>query len=259
MRKFAFVGCAFLLSLQLATRDADAALTTFFGEDLGTGTNLPLTTHTNADEARALFLAELSNPGTEDFEDFQRDTEAPLSITFPGAMVTATLTGAGKVKFVPGTSHSVGRYAISGEQFWQTGLDVTTLSFGVEFTAPVAAFGFYGVDIGDFGGQVILTLTLDGDVVETINIGNTIGAPDGGVLYFGLIETTLTFDAITFDNTTSGNEPDEKDFFAFDDMTVGSLEQVEPPNPIPEPASLALFGLGLGGVGFMRRRKKAIG
>ena len=253
MRKFAFVGCAFLLSLQLATRDADAALTTFFGEDLGTGTNLPLTTHTNADEARALFLAELSNPGTEDFEDFQRDTEAPLSITFPGAMVTATLTGAGKVKFVPGTSHSVGRYATSGEQFWQTGLDETTLSFGVEFSAPVAAFGFYGVDIGDFGGQVILTLTLDDVVVGApINIGNTIGAPNGAVLYFGLIET-LTFDAITFGNT----EPRD-DVFAFDDMTVGSLEQVEPPNPIPEPASLALFGLGLGGVGFMRRRKKAI-
>ena len=251
MRKFAFVGCAFLLSLQLATRDADAALTTFFGED-PKGT--PLTTHPNADAARASFLDKLLNPGKEDFEGFPKDGTAPLSITFIGAGVTATLTGSGEVKSVPmGDVSGGGRYAISGSQFWET-----TESFGVEFSAPVAAFGFYGVDIGDFGGQVILTLTLDGDVVETINIGNTIGAPDGGVLYFGLIETTLTFDAITFDNTTSGNEPDEKDFFAFDDMTVGSLEQVEPPNPIPEPASLALFGLGLGGVGFMRRRKKAI-
>ena len=40
----------------------------------------------------------------------------------------------------------------------------------------------------------------------------------------------------------------------FDDVTFGSST---PGDPIPEPGTLALFGLGLAGIGFIRRRKAA--
>jgi len=48
-------------------------------------------------------------------------------------------------------------------------------------------------------------------------------------------------------NTTEA----EGDIFAFDNMTIGSLEQVR----IPEPGTLALLGIALAGIGLSRRRK----
>jgi hypothetical protein len=68
------------------------------------------------------------------------------------------------------------------------------------------------------------------------------------VLYFGIIGTTGAdqFTSVAF-NTTLG----EGDVFAFDNMTIGSLEQVH----IPEPGTLALLGIALAGMGLSRRRK----
>jgi hypothetical protein len=46
------------------------------------------------------------------------------------------------------------------------------------------------------------------------------------------------------------------DVFAFDDMTIGSREQV---TPVPEPASIALLLTGLGVFGLTARRRQRQG
>lgn len=228
-----------LVILGVATTGALAG-TTFFGEDLGQGESIRLASHPNADAARNNFMAQLVGVGTETFESFAEGTEAPLALTFPGAG-TATLNGTGYVSNVPSGTNGVGRYPISGDQYWETGY-----GFSILFSNPVAAFGFYGIDIGDFGGHVTLTF-LDG-TTQTYTMNNTMNGKGGSVVYWGLIDVAHPFTSVTFGNTNAGT-----DYFGFDDMTIGSVQQVNP--SVPEPATLSLLASGLAGLIGVARKK----
>ena len=193
----------------------------------------------------ASFLAALTGgAGTEDFESFATGSTAPLLLSFPGAG-NAILGGNGQLQGAP---NNVGRFAVSGSNYW----DANT-SFTINFLAPVAAFGFYGVDIGDFNGQ--LTLTVDGVVSDSvIVVPNSfgLGVNGGGILYFGYVNTDNPFTSITFGNTTAAAGT-LGDAFAFDDMTIGSVEQVV---RTPEVAStLMLMGMAVGSLSLARRFK----
>ncbi len=111
----------------------------------------------------------------------------------------------------------------------------------------MAAFGFYGIDIGDFSGQV--TVTTSGGLNQFFNVGNTLDSAGGSVLFLGLVSNTDTFTEVTFGITASGT-----DFFAFDNFTVGSLEQVK--STVPEPETYAMFLARLGLMSYMARRRK---
>jgi len=126
------------------------------------------------------------------------------------------LQGNGNIAAVPTGTNGVGRYPTSGINYWETSDE-----FSINFSQPIAALGFYGIDIGDFSGQVTLELVNGGNRTFTIN--NTIDGPGGSVLYYGIIEDdpTMQFTQVTFANTESG-----WDFFGFDDLTIGSLEQI---------------------------------
>jgi hypothetical protein len=190
-----------------------AAPVTFFGEDLGQGESIRLSSHPNADAARAQFLSNLVGVGTATLESVNAGDVAPLVVDF-GASGTATLQGNGSIVEVISGTNGFGRYPISGTKYWDTGS-----TFSLLFSQPQAAFGFYGVDIGDFSGQV--TVTYANGSSQTLTIPNTVNGLGGSVLYFGFIDVVNPFTSVTFGNSAAGT-----DVFAFDDFTIGTPAQV---------------------------------
>lgn len=247
----------FFRTAVLAAATAAAAMTassanaymTFFGEDLNNSASVPLSSTPNASAAEASFLSHLTGVGTETFEGFAANTAGPLNLSFPGAGNATLAGGNGSVrKVTQGSTNGVGRYGINSENFWQVAAGGSG-NFTVTFSAPIAAFGFYGIDIGDFGGQLMLQLNDGSNTQLTVN--NTVGSSgstDGSVLYYGFIaETALEqVTEISFQTSTG-----QGDYFAFDNMTIGTFQQVN----VPEPSTVAVMLVGAIGIGAASRRR----
>jgi hypothetical protein len=70
--------------------------------------------------------------------------------------------------------------------------------------------------------------------------GQSYSSNNGG--FFGIIDTTDTFTTVTYAGGGSGS--------LLDNVTYGMAGAAE----VPEPGSIALFGIALAGAGFLRRR-----
>jgi len=231
-------------SLLILSGSVQAAPITFFGEDISTaGTALGA----NSAAARSNFLSNLSGVGNEDFESFSVGDSSPLALSFPGSSgsITSNLTGGGSIS----NFTDFGRFATSGSNYWEA----QTGNFSINFSSGISAFGFNGIDIGDFVPETLkLTLTETGGATSILDVAHSLGIGnfDNATLFFGFFDTTTTYTSISFNNAGGG------DIFGFDDMVIGDREQVKP-NPVPEPASLVLIGLGIAGLRFQYRKVKA--
>ncbi|WP_310425823.1 hypothetical protein [Chamaesiphon sp. VAR_48_metabat_135_sub] len=219
------------------------AFTTYFGQDLG---SITTGIRTNSVAKEAEFLARLTTIGTENFEGFTTGATG-VNATFGATGITGNMvstTGA-----VGSGSSSVGRFPVSSTQYYEVGSG----TFTINFNTAVAAFGFYGTDLGDFDGQLTLGLSNGSTLTVPHTFGpNPLGAPNGSLLYYGLIADNAgeTFTSMTFGNTQPG-----VDFFGFDDLTVGTLAQVVPPTgstDVPEP--FTIIGTLVGGSAALRMR-----
>ena len=221
---------------------------TFFGEDLNNSDFVRLTATPHASAAQTTFLSSLSGSGVEDFEGFTAGTPVPLHLTFPGSLSTsiqADLTGEGWILNLPTGTDWSGVYPISGNN----ALKVVGANFQIDVDTPVVAFGFFGVDIGDVGGQLSLEFSNSGIDTRTLTVPHTIGSDrstTGSVFYYGLIDTIHPFTRVRFLNSST------VDYFGFDDMTIGDLRQA---TSVPEPNIPAVFGFFciLGHVAFCRK------
>ncbi len=195
---------------------------TYFGEDINSTQNLEtpalddptrLTSMPNADNARNAFFANITNVETEDFEAYT-DLEIPSSLSF--GSVSATITGNEKVRqYSTGTHY--GAYPISGNKFLNLFGDER---FTIEFNSPQSVFGFYANDIGDYKGQMVLTLHREDGSTNNLTVPNTVSNNQisGSVLYFGIIDTESPFTGITFNNTKV------TDGLGLDDLIIGEMD-----------------------------------
>ena len=222
-----------------------AAQTTYYGQnDAGTA-NAAITT------AHSGFLGALAGVGTESFESLAVGVQSPISLAFPGAG-TATLTGSGQIRSV-GTADD---FPVSGSRFYQ----VTTGSgteFTINFANPIAAFGFYGTDLGDSGSNLVLRFTRSIGSTFDVQVPYDVNAPggdlrSGNLLFFGYIDTANPFTSVQFRSTGSG------DVFGFDDMTIGTAQQVNQ-GVVPEPSTYVLMATGLGVLASVARRRRVQG
>ncbi len=110
------------------------------------------------------------------------------------------------------------------------------------FSTPVAAVGLDGGYFNAIGGTTIEAFDIFGASLGTI-VNSALG-----IEFYGLFDNTgANIAGVSFYIT--GSEPAG---FAIDNVTFGNADVI---NGVPEPASLALLGLGLAGIGFGRRKK----
>ena len=232
------------------------AYQTYLGEDLNGNPSLILPLLSNSTNAQLAFFGR-GGPQVENFENQTVGQGSPLTLAFGSGntAVNATLRGTGAVQSV--VTPTDGRYSVpGGSRFWAATATSSGGTFNIAFSADVEAFGFFGIDIGDFGGALSMEL-LDaaGNMMGTgfpVNTGTGIGR-DGSVLYFGIRAQSASewFRGIRFRLSNTGAQDDA---FAFDSFTVVGAPRTIPPGQIPEPGTLALIGLALLASSLVRRR-----
>ena len=128
----------------------------------------------------------------------------------------------------------------------------TTGSIQIDFGTGFGAFGFYGTDVGDFNGTLLLEL-LGGPQAVSITLGDFAGS-NGAAMFFGFFDSENLYSGVRLSAVGSQG----RDFFGFDDFIVGQVGDDGGggnPNPMPEPGSLALVGASLLTLMRVRRRR----
>ncbi len=242
-------------ALLLSPGVANAAAVPFFGHDLGLGENTRLTATPNSDAARTAFIAEVGGGQLESFESLEhggwaatqqtdgswtlgRELDFAGSFGTGGGNVTGTFSArTGTVHELPSGTFS-GRYPTHGDKFFHSQADEITFVFD----QAIHGFGFDGIDLGDFSGQLTVDI-YDGDnLLHAITVPHAIDGLGGDVLFWGFADIENPFTKVVFSNTNPGG-----DVFAIDQMLIAT----------PVPGALPLLATGVAALVWARRRRAA--
>ncbi len=266
--------CATLLGLPVAIGFAAPAqaLSLYTGYDenpaavtVGTaGTVLPLANRVNSTVAFNQYLSNLTGVITESFETTAKGTSindlAPMLsgvasdfiyTTDSAGTISAGTTDAVSVQKANATTGmtNAGTFPTNGTQ----GISINSDNFfKIKFGSPLAAFSFWGTDLGDNSNTLTVILRKAGVEVGRQPIDYlSANAGNSSVFFFGAIaqNSRELFDEVQLLSSKAN------DAIGIDQLTVGTAAQVtQSSNAVPTPALLpGLLALAAGA----RRRSKA--
>lgn len=227
----------------VASSLSHAVPVTFFDTIVGGQTSFSNTVTGTGATVNTQNLSGLSYGNSWNFADFNIQTTNGSNKSISGPSVN-TSTGQ-----MIGINPSSSNYHLSGITFI--------------FNSAVNALGF---EVGDWGTCCTpssLYISFDGGSTQLVGTANTYSdnptvAAGGGynndTIFVGAIDDTDTFTTVTFYGDGYGEFLTAGGTIYYSTVGIGS---VPPTNAVSEPAGLALLGLGLAGLGFVRRNKKA--
>lgn len=253
------------MKLALAKQLTGIALASAFSVSVANAAMIDVTVSgpgvAEAEAAETDFLAFLKDTTTETFEGFTAATGSADQTTTintsvgdftqlqPGGDYPSEACNDGGFSCAGGlailnadTSPFNGRYPMPDDvenENWLDSMDSQQMKFTL--AGMYTAVGFYLTDPNDVGG--IMNILFADQTEGTLDLGAVFdpSLASGSAFYVGIM-SDVAISSLTFYTN------DENDGFGIDNVTVGT---------VPEPGTLALLGLGLVGMGVMKRRKSS--
>jgi len=232
-----------LLTIGLMAAHADS-IVTYSGIDSSPS-------RTNSDAAAGVFTTAAGGVNTIDFEGAPLGSFTSLGL---GNGVTLTTGNTGSNTGIQNTEQLLSynttlggsQYFLFTTQFVSYG-NSTTATATFNFTTPVDAFGAYitGLCATDYRSELVqLNFSNGSSQAVTIN-----GSPNCGTEFWGFTDSGAQISGITISQNFTQNFDNSTNLWQYG-MGIDDVKY----HQVPEPASIALLGTGLAGLGVLRRK-----